>query len=582
MTRLLGSLIAISYLAFAAISPAADLAPPPRTKAPDVAGTTSPPAPTPGPRTPPKDAMPLTGLAPAKPMFDACVYRYGVGTTNPQCQAFVDQGLGMYYSYVWIEAARSFETALKHDPDCAYAWLMLSRALEKWGRTGPTMTAASFQAVIGGVVHARLPDRVGKSAADYTLGKARGLMPAANHREQLLIQARLQEKGMWPGVGPDERKKKAQASLDELLTLYDDDQEGWFWRAQIAEGPNASTPIYKALLRVNPLHPGANHELVHFYENVKRPALGWPYAEGYIKSSPGIPHAFHMQAHLAMRIGKWGPTTDWSWRAVELEKQYHTYQGVTPGEDHQFAHHMETLTRSLVHDGRFAEARRIKAEAEGYKYTFRPEWFRMALAEGDWAEAAKIVDHFRRSDKMNGAYYAAQMYLAQGETDRAGAEVDTLRQLQQGRKSDRRAEQKLWEVQGLYLCRTGNGDAGLKMLKKAVDATKADYNHHAWGNGAVLMELWGAGALEAGTAPGAEEAFQEALAHDAGSVHGALGMWAVCDRLGRVDEAARYLKVAHRCWARAAPQDFERLKAALAAKAAKIQLPSTAAAAAAR
>ena len=81
-------------------------------------------------------------------------------------------------------------------------------------------------------------------------------------------------------------------------------------------GTNGKAPIYKALLRLNPYHPGANHELVHFFENVRRPALGWRYAEGYMKSSPGIPHAFHMQAHLAMRIGKWQHTTDWSSRAA--------------------------------------------------------------------------------------------------------------------------------------------------------------------------------------------------------------------------------------------------------------------------
>ena len=39
------------------------------------------------------------------------------------------------------------------------------------------------------------------------------------------------------------------------------------------------------------------------------------------------------------------------------------------------------------------------------------------------------------------------------------------------------------------------GEAGLKLLKKAVDATKNDYAHHAWGNGSVLMEAWGVGAL---------------------------------------------------------------------------------------
>ncbi|MFO0825748.1 MAG: hypothetical protein U0792_21950 [Gemmataceae bacterium] len=377
---------------------------------------------------------------------------------------------------------------------------------------------------------------------------------------------------MLPGVGPDERKKKAQQSLDELLTVYEDDEEGWFWRAQLAngDGPHAQAPFYKALLKVNPIHPGANHELVHYFENIRRPALGWPYAEGYMKSSPGIAHAFHMQAHLAMRIGKWGPTTDWSAKAVEMQIAYHKLQSVTPGEDHQFNHHMETLTRSLVHDGRFVEAKEIKAKAEGYKYAFKPEWFRMALAERDWAECQKLLEQFRKTDKAGGAYYAALVALEKGETDQAGREVDTLRAMQQGKKTDKSLERRLLEVQGRYLCQKGDGEAGLKLFKKLIGSTKNDFAHHAWGNGAVYMESWGIAALEAGNAVEAEEAFQEALAHDSGSVRGALGMWALCERLGRTDEAPSCLKLAHRLWAKAASKDFETLKAEMAKRATKI------------
>ncbi|MBN9524092.1 hypothetical protein J0H58_37210 [bacterium] len=554
-------------LVLCAAAYAQDSLPSPRPKA----------APAPGTPVPKVEKLPLTGLAPAKPMPDACTYRYGVGTTNRECQAFVDQALGMYYSYVWIEAARGFETALKHDPNCAYAWLMLSRSLEKWGKTGAAPSALPYVAVLGGPASAKLPDRVGRTAAEYALEKAKQLMPQTSHRERLLIQARLQEKGMWPDTPADARAKKAAATLDELLTLYDDDQEGWFWRAQVAEGINGKAPFYKALLRVNPDNPGANHELVHFYENIKRPALGWPYAEGYIRSSPGIPHALHMQAHLAMRIGKWGPTTDWSSRAVELQKGYHAYQGVTPGEDHQFNHHMETLTRSLVHDGRFYEADRVRKEAEGYKYAFRPEWFRMALGEGDWEGAQKLVEQFRKGNKAEGAYYAALLHLEKNETERAGAEVDALRQAPpSGKKTDKRGEFRLWEAQGRFLCQSGQGEAGLKLLKKAVDATKNDYNHHAWGNGSVLMEAWGVGALEAGDATQAEEAFLEALAHDAGSVRGALGMWALCDRLGRADEATRFLELATQQWSRADPDDFNRLKLNLATKAIRVPTPASA------
>src|SRR5947209_6282192 len=118
--------------------------------------------------------LPLCNLAPAKLVPNLCVVKYRISTTSPECQAFFDQGLGYFYSYVWHEAARSFETAAKHDPDCAMAWWGLSRALERWGK--PNVTE--------------------------TLKKAQDLMPSASPRERLLITARLQEKGILPGAPP--------------------------------------------------------------------------------------------------------------------------------------------------------------------------------------------------------------------------------------------------------------------------------------------------------------------------------------------------------------------------------------------
>jgi hypothetical protein len=90
------------------------------------------------------------------------------------------------------------------------------------------------------------------------------------------------------------------------------------------------------------------------------------------------------------------------------------------------------------------------------------------------------------------------------------------------------------------------------------------------------MEQWGIGALEAGNAPVAEEAFLEALAHDAGSVRGALGMQALCDRLGRTEEAVRFGSVAERCWAKADHKVFELLRDDMMRKA--LHVPSVSAA----
>jgi tetratricopeptide (TPR) repeat protein len=485
--------------------------------------------------------LPMSHLHPSKIVPNLCVLTYRITTDSPECQAFFDQGLGYFYSYVWMEAARSFETALQHDPENAMAWWGLFRALERWGRG---------------------------DAATKALLKANELKDRVSLREQQLIIASMQEKGQWPNVGDAEaRKKAAIATLDNMLAQYDDDEEAWYFRAQLSGGAGgfggqvSAVPFYKALVRVNPLHPGANHELLHFYEKYQRPALGWVYAEKYIESSPGIPHPFHMQAHLATRLGRWAKTSDRSAHAVELERRYHKELGVEPKDDQQYAHHLEILLVSLIHDGRFAEARAIKAEQKAVGHKSYLTWFRLHIAERDWAEALKVADELRKSDKATASYMAALVYLKQGDTTRAAPEVEVLQHAARDRKNDKLLEYRLQETQGLLMCQTGAADAGLKLLQRVVDKTKNDYSHHAWGNGAYYMEAWGTAALHAGKNDVAEEAFLEALAHDPGSVRAALGLQVLCEKLDRTDEAERYAELAKRCWAKA---DQQRLDAELA------------------
>ena len=90
MIRTSGYLLLVAALLLVprADAPSAEQAPPPREKAEQQPAK---------PLAASAPKMPLTGLTVAKPMFDACSYKYPVGTTNAQCQAFVNQGLGMYY-----------------------------------------------------------------------------------------------------------------------------------------------------------------------------------------------------------------------------------------------------------------------------------------------------------------------------------------------------------------------------------------------------------------------------------------------------------------------------------------------------
>src|SRR5262249_40207667 len=323
------------------------------------------------------------------------------------------------------------------------------------------------------------------------LKKAQELMAQANEWEQRLIKARLQEKGLIEGIKVEDRRKEAAKTLDELLALHDDDEEGWFARSQVADGPNAHVPFLKALLRVNPQHPGAHHELVHHYENIRRPTLGWPHAEGYVNSSPNIPHANHMQAHLAMRIGKWDKTTDRSARAIELQEAYHKQMSVSPNDDWQFAHHLETLMQSLIHDGRSKEAHVIRKKCEDYKFIQRNHWFRLAIAERDWDEALKQANAISPRDKSTTSYLRALVYLNKGNPERARPEVAALQEAYAANRSNKDLELRLWTAQALLLCATGGGDAGVKLLAKTVERTKDDYGKHAWGHGAYHMEYWG-------------------------------------------------------------------------------------------
>jgi tetratricopeptide (TPR) repeat protein len=445
-----------------------------------------------------------------------------------------------------MEAVRSFETATERDPDCALAWWCLSRALSQYGK---------------------------HDQATQALLQADARKAHASQREQQLILATMQEKGQAPGVGDGERRKKtAIATLDNLLATYDDDQEAWYYRAQLAGGAGgfggqvSAVPFYKALLQINPLHPGANHELVHFYENYRRPALGLPYAEKYIESSPGIPHAFHMQAHLATRLGRWKLTSDRSARAIELERAYHKEMNVKPSEDQQYAHHLETLLLSLIHDGRFAEARAVEQEAHEANLKMTKSLYRLHLAERSWDDAFKLAKEAGKGDKQYASYLLALVYLKMGENSNALPHIEVLQEAyrnRQGNRSDKELELRLWETEGIYDCQTGSPDQGLKLLARCVEKTKDDFAHHTWGNGAYYMEAWGAAAVRCHKDTVAEEAFLEALAHDPGSVRAALGLQLLCERQGRTEEAQRYSELANRCWGRAEVRHLEAERAAL-------------------
>src|ERR1700680_1709482 len=82
----------------------------------------------------PLEPIPAELLERPVPLREGIGIAHEVMTTrSDRAQAYCDQGLAYLHSYVWIEAARSFNQALRMDRNLAMAYLGLSYALGELG-----------------------------------------------------------------------------------------------------------------------------------------------------------------------------------------------------------------------------------------------------------------------------------------------------------------------------------------------------------------------------------------------------------------------------------------------------------------
>src|SRR5262245_38034776 len=78
-----------------------------------------------------------------------------VSTTSKEAQAFYDQGLAYLHSYVWLEAARSFNQALRIDPKLALAHVGLAVAYTELSAAADARTALERAQAIATNAHDR-------------------------------------------------------------------------------------------------------------------------------------------------------------------------------------------------------------------------------------------------------------------------------------------------------------------------------------------------------------------------------------------------------------------------------------------
>lgn len=472
-------------------------------------GTVWKPVVPPAPDVKPAPTKPVEPPAYTPQLFEGLgKLTHPITTVQPQAQAYYEQGLRCWHSYVTPRRVKNgayvnFQQAANLDPECGMAYWGLSLAANNGDPIKPLDAA--------------------NRALELTLKKG-------TDKERRMAAARVLEL----------TKDKREAFLDALegaIAAYPDDVELWVWRGKVHGTSLMAIPYQLAAHKIQPEHPSPNHELVHAYESVDRPALGWPYTWGYRNSAPNMPHANHMQAHLAMRVGRWEEAIDCT--RASRRKSLEGFPELDP------SHHIDTMIRALAHEGRFKEA-----ESEPKAYRNGLPWARLLQLKGDLEALAAWVEDRKKNNTPESFYLGAIVELNRGNPEAA---KPLLERVEQDWKKNPRNIYRYHEVKGRFLVQTGQAEEGLKLLREAAAQAVKDPGLHAWGGGSYVLEVWGETALRAHRWDEAEEAYHEALAHEHGSILGALGMQVVWERRGDREMADHYAARAAAIWKGADP-----------------------------
>ena len=439
-----------------------------------------------------------------------------LATTNSgEALAFYRQGLNYLHGYVWIEAARSFQQALRLDPQLALAYWGLSRT---WSG---------------------LDDH---DAAVMAAKRAQELAKNATPREQRRIALRLQQLDSIAELANEARHAAYKQAIDKALIADFDDVELWLIRGNAEEptaagrgqrGFAASVAFYLQALQVAPGNGAANHYLTHSFENLNRVDDALKHGEVYASLAPAVPHAHHMWGHDLRRVGRLDEAIAAFSRTDELEKSYYLQEKIPAGLDWHHVHNLDLLATSYEHKGQMQRAEQLLREAASIPPVTEYQSFNQKsltvflLGRQRWKEALAtskpLIANKGAATRVVGHAFAGHAYLglrdyesARGALEAAKRELEQVPTLTSGISVNRgvvvpyvdalRAELMLWE---------GNDNgAGAELLMDVQRRLRALPGPDAWTQALFRLEAFARTARAVGDWKLAEFTARQMLEHD--------------------------------------------------------------------
>src|SRR5215471_11620544 len=340
-----------------------------------------------------------------------------VTTSSPEAQALYNQGVTYLHSYVWIEAARSCNQALRSDPKLAMAYICLSRA------------------------YSGLEDQ---TAAQAAVQSAKFLAGNVSQREQLRIALRAQQLEAINDIQNAGKHEVYKKAIDEALTKYPDDTELWLLRGN-AEEPTAAgrgqrglvgaVAYYQAALAVSPANPAAEHYLVHAFESIGHPEEAVKHGEIYARLCPSVPHAQHMYGHDLRILGRSDEAIAQFRKADALELSYYESEKIPARYDWHRIHNLDLMAGSYEFKGQVKQAEQILQEFfslpanDGLWASYQADWPRFLISRGRYAEALSAAGQMTQGkfplQRSMGHLLAGRSLVALNRADEAQQELAT-------------------------------------------------------------------------------------------------------------------------------------------------------------
>ena len=277
---------------------------------------------------------------------------HSITTAHPRAQQYFNQGLRLIYAFNHEEAIRSFEEAVRFDPDAAMVYWGIAYAL------GPNINAPM--------------DREQERRAYEAVQKAKANAAHVTPRERAYIEALAARYSLAPDA---DRQALNRAYADRMRQLYRDDPadadaatmfaealmnvrpwDYWTAEGQPKPGTMELVRVLEETLQRNPDHMGACHYYIHAVE-AWQPERALPCAERLPSLAPGAGHLVHMPSHIYIRVGRYEKAAERNRHAVSADRHYlegRHLSGIYPIG--YYPHNIHFLWSALVMQGRSEEA----------------------------------------------------------------------------------------------------------------------------------------------------------------------------------------------------------------------------------